>query len=423
MQLRDFVKKSRKKIVRKPVATDYEIARILYENQDTTVLFEKVRSSKFKVVGNVLPSREAICAALRCDKSNYINRVVTAVENPIEPKIVTRAPCFEVEETSLHDLPILRHFERDAGRYITSGIVIARDVEYGRNVSVHRMLVRGERKLGIRLVERHLYAFYQRAEQRGEPLDVAIAIGVAPEILFAASYSPPLGYDELRLASSLAGKPVELVKCKSVNLEVPADAEIVIEGKMLPHAREDEGPFADVTGTYDIVRKQPVIELTHISHRRNPIYHALLPSSIEHRLLMGMPQEPRIYASVAKVAEVKNVCLTEGGCNWLHGVVAIKKRSEEDAKRAISAALEGHPSMKHVVIVDEDVDIFNPAEVEFAIATRFQADKDAIIIPNVKGSSLDPSANKTGSTTKVGVNATKPLGREEEYKKAEIPRG
>jgi UbiD family decarboxylase len=250
---------------------------------------------------------------------------------------------------------------------------------------------------------------------------VAIAIGVHPAVLFASSYSVPPGYDEFRLASSLLGKPLELVRCRDVGLEAPAHAEIVIEGRMLPHERAEEGPFVDITGTYDAVRKQPIIEVSRIYHRRQAIYHALLPSGKEHKIFMGMPQEPRIYNSVSEVAKVVNVCLTEGGCNWLHGVVAISKASEDDGKKAIMAALEGHPSMKHVVVVDEDIDIFNSNDVEFAIATRFQGDRDIVMIENVKGSSLDPSANKTGLTTKMGFDATKPLGREADYQKAKMP--
>jgi len=417
VQFRKFIKKE---VVIKKVSTEYEIARILQENQDKTVFFERVRGYDFKVVGNVIPSRESICRAIGTTKEGYINTVLNALDNPVEPVVVKKGECYEVAKKSLNELPILKHFGKDAGKYITSGIVIAKDPEYGRNVSVHRMLVLGDRKLAIRLVERHLYLYHQRAEQRGEPLEVAIAIGIHPAVLFAASYSPTLGYDELKLASSLSGKPVELVKCKTVDLEVPRYSEIVIEGKILPKERADEGPFADITGTYDIVRKQPLIEVSYIAHRKEPIYHALLNSGIEHRLLMGMPQEPRIYDAVKKVADIKNVCLTEGGCSWLHGVVAISKRSEEDSKKAIHAALQAHPSMKHVVIVDDDIDIFDLRSVESAIATRFQADRDAVIIKNVKGSSLDPSASKTGLTAKVGIDATIPLGMEKDFERAKV---
>jgi UbiD family decarboxylase len=277
-----------------------------------------------------------------------------------------------------------------------------------------------ENKMVIRLVERHLYMYHQRAEKRGEALEVAVAIGVHPAILYAASYSPPLGYDELSLANALLDRKLELARCESVDLEVPRESEVVIEGRILPGERAKEGPFVDITGTYDMIREQPVIEVTRIAHRSDPYYHALLPGGKEHRVFMGMPVESKIYMELRKVVDVKNVCLTDGGCNWLHGAVAIVKKREEDGRRAIHAALEAHPSMKHVIVVDEDIDVFDPAMVEFALATRFQASRDAIVFPGVKGSSLDPSADKNAITTKLGLDATKPLNRIKDFEPVSI---
>ena len=260
--------------------------------------------------------------------------------------------------------------------------------------------------MAIRLCERDLYRYFRRASRNGKGLEIAIAIGVHPAILFSAAFSYSIYLDELKLATSLLGG-LELAECETVDLEVPKESEIVIEGKILPNEEAWEGPFMDITGTYDIRRKQPVIEVTNIMHRRDAIYHALLPAGEEHKLLMGMPQEPRIFESVQKIAEVKNVCLTRGGCNWLHGVISIKKNSPGEAKNVILSALAAHPSMKHVIVVDDDIDIFNPVEVEYAIATRFQGDKDLIIIKGAKGSSLDPSSKKEGVTTKLGIDATR----------------
>jgi len=403
--MRDFIKKD--VLIKEEVDTDYEIARILYQHPEKTVFFERVAGyPDFKVVGNLIPTRDRVCEAIGTTKEQYISTVMKAIDNPIEPTVIEGE---KRRETKLGRLPILRHFKGDAGRYITSGVLVANDEEFGRNVSIHRLLMLDESTFTLRIVERHLYEYVQRAKERGEPLEVAVAIGVHPAVLFASAYSVPRGYDEFRLASSLMGRPLDLVKCGNVNLEVPANSEIIIEGKILPDVLVDEGPFADITGTYDIVRKQPVLEVSRITIRDDAIYHALLPSGGEHRMLMGMPREPGIYSSVMKVVKAKDACLTDGGCNWLHGVVSIEKTSEEDGKKAISAAFEGHPSMKHVVIVDDDIDIFDPRDVEYAIATRFQADRDAVIIKGVKGSSLDPSAGEGAVTTKVGIDATKPV--------------
>ncbi len=411
--MRDFIRKD--VVIEEEVAADYEIAKILRQHPEKTVFFEDVAGHPdFKVVGNVVPTRDRVCEAIGTTRDGYISAVMRAIDNPIDPTVIDGEERSKIE---LDELPILRHFKGDAGRYVTSGIVVANDEEFSRNVSIHRLLMLDDHTFTLRIVERHLHEYVQRANDRGEPLEVAVAIGVHPAVLFASAYCVPRGYDEFRLASSLLGRPLELVKCANA-LEVPASSEIVIEGQIMPDVLVDEGPFADITGTYDFVREQPVLKVSRVTVRDRPIYHALLPSGGEHRMLMGMPREPGIYGSVMKVAKARNACLTDGGCSWLHGVVSIEKTSEQDGRRAITAAFEGHPSMKHVVVVDGDIDILNPAEVEFAIATRFQADRDAVIINDAKGSSLDPSAGKDAITTKVGVDATKPLDGKG-YEKAE----
>jgi UbiD family decarboxylase len=183
----------------------------------------------------------------------------------------------------------------------------------------------------------------------------------------------------------------------------------------------DEGPFVDLTETYDIVRSQRLVKINKIHHRTNPLFHTLLPGGLEHKILMGMPREPTILNEVNKVCECTGVNITPGGCSWLHGIVSIKKKKEDDGKSAISAAFNGHKSMKHVIIVDDDIDIYDPQEVEWAIATRVQADRDVIILPNQKGSSLDPSADpNTYATTKVGVDATATLSNLEDFEKAKF---
>ncbi|MFQ5974936.1 MAG: UbiD family decarboxylase [Candidatus Hydrothermarchaeales archaeon] len=416
MDLRDFIETDL--TVEEEISADYEISKKLFENPDKTVLFENVYGSDFRVVGNLCPSRNRLYQSLGTSKKDYINHVLNAVENPIDPVVVDSGECQEVVlDTDLTKIPILTHFRGDSGRYITSGIVIANDEESGRNVSIHRMMVLDKTRLAARLVERHLWKYHQRAEARNEALEVAIAVGVHPAIFFASAYSVPEGYDEFKLASSLLGKPMELVDCENVDLQVPRYAEIVMEGRILPNERADEGPFVDITKTYDIIRKEPVIEISRITHRKDPIYQALMPSCNEHKIFMGMPREPSIFNSVKSVADVKNACLTDGGCNWLHGVVSIKKTRDTDVKEVIMAAFDGHHSMKHLIIVDDDIDIFDPQDVEYALATRFQGDEDTTMIKNVKGSSLDPSADDGAMTTKVGLDATKSLDNPDSFKR------
>ncbi len=295
---------------------------------------------------------------------------------PVEPLIVTDAACQEVvvEDVNLYDLPILLHLPEDAGHYVASNVVIVKDPELGRNMCYHRLLRLDEKHFAARIVEnRGTYNAMQKTE--GD-LPVAICIGVSLATHLAASMSPPPGVDELSVANALA--PTPLVKCLTNDLEVPADAEIVLEGR-ITHRKASEGPFMDLTETMDITRDQPVIVIDLITHRRNPIYHALLPGGLEHKTLMGMPKEPTIFAAVNKVARCTGVAITPGGTSWLHAFVQIDKQGPDDGRLAIDAAFKGHGSLKHVWIVDTDVDIYDPAQVEWAMATRFQADRDLVV--------------------------------------------
>jgi len=267
-----------------------------------------------------------------------------------------------------------------------------------------------DRHIAVRLVPRHLFTIFNMAKEKGEELKISICIGAQAEVLLAAATSMDFGADELEVASAMCikghGSPLKVGKCDN-GILVPADTDYVLEGRITLKETK-EGPFVDITGTYDFERQQPVIEIDKIWTCKNPVFHLLLPGGYEHFMLMGLPREPMILKTVRQaVPRVKNVRLTEGGCCWLNGVVSIKKNKEGDGVNAILAAFTGHPSMKSVIIVDDDVDIFNDREVEWAVATRMQADR-IIKIPGAAGSSLDPSSH--GKTTwKVGYDATIPM--------------
>ena len=243
-----------------------------------------------------------------------------------------------------------------------------------------------------------------------------MCIGVPPHVLAAAATSVELGIDELEIANALStlylNEPLNLVHAKTVDLFVPAEAEFVLEGTVYSDQRHAEGPFVDLTETYDIVRNEPVFVVKTITHRKDAIWHALLPGALEHKLLMGMPREPTIFKKVNEVVKCLDVNVNPGGCSWLHAIVQIDKQSEDDGKKAIQAAFAGHRSCKHVFVVDKDIDIYNPLEVEWALATRFQGETDLVIKPKEPGSSLDPSSERSDSgthlTTKLGFDLTKP---------------
>ncbi|RLI04227.1 UbiD family decarboxylase, partial [Candidatus Bathyarchaeota archaeon] len=270
-----------------------------------------------------------------------------------------------------------------------------------------------------------LYTLYQTAKKEGKrSLDVAISVGVHPAVLLAAASPAPFDVNEFDVANALLKGELKLTKCENIDVNVPANSEIVFEGRILLDKEAPEGPFVDVTGTYDIVRLQPVVELVGVMRRKNHVYQALLPAGLEHKLFMGLARKVKIWETVRKVVPtVRSVKLTEGSGGWLHALISIRKETENDGKNVISAAFSAHPSLKHVFVVDEDIDVDNLIEVEWALATRFQGDEDLVILKNVKGSTLDPSANQeTGLTTKVGFDLTRPLSKPpEKFKKAVIP--
>lgn len=413
MDLRSFLSRIGDRLVRvrREVSVDCEAARVLAALDGRPVYFERVRGSRMPVVGNILSSRDLVAVALGVSREGLIHRLKWAMENLREPEVIGRGLCQDVEEddVNLGALPILKHMPGDRGRYITSAVCILRDPETGvRNASFHRLLLLDDRRLVARIVEGRGADTILR--KSGGEAEVAICIGSPIQVLIAAATSLPHGVDELGMANALY--PTPLVKCRTIDLEVPAEAEIVLEGRVT-REKAPEGPFLDITETYDIEREQPVIEVKKITHRENPIYQALLPGGMEHKILMGMPMEPVIYSEVSKVCRCVNVFMTPGGASWLHAVIQIRKGSDEDPRRAIEAAFKAHKSLKHCIVVDEDIDIYNLNDVEWAIATRVQADEDIYIYSNQRGSSLDPSAKHIPGekpiTAKLGIDATMPL--------------
>jgi UbiD family decarboxylase len=399
-----------------PVSTIYEMAGILKKLEPRPVLFENVKESSFRVMGNLLCSKAAFASYFSLQAKDIIPALATAIENHTSCPVVSTAPCQEViiQQPDLDTLPILRHCALDGGSYISSGVLIARHPKYGQNLDFHRLMQFSKTEMSVRVV--HGRHFHQYLEELG-CLDVAICIGVAPQVLAAAATSVELGVDELEIANAISiqhlGEPLNLVHAQTVDLFVPAEAEFVLEGTVYNDRRHTEGPFVDLTETYDIIRSEPVFEVKAISHRRDAIWHALLPGALEHKLLMGMPREPTIFKKVNEAVRCLDVNVNPGGCSWLHAIVQIDKQSEDDGKKAIQAAFAGHKSCKHVFVVDKDIDIYNPLEVEWALATRFQGNADLVILPKAPGSSLDPSAEHspdgTHLTTRLGFDLTKPL--------------
>jgi UbiD family decarboxylase len=421
--LANFIEKLDKetKLVRitKPVSLHLEAASILKELDGKPMLFERMTDQEgkaldFPVAANLFSTRELVAEYLGTKQGEIVKLMGDAIERRKKPELVPSADFLEVqEETDFDRIPALFHYPDDGGRYFSSAIVVAHDKELGRNCSFHRMMLTGKNTATIRILKRHLDEFIRRA---GGELEVAVVVGAPINFMLASATSVELGVDEMEIANALA--PIKTVKLKN-GIEVPADAEFVFEAKITKKTGK-EGKFVDLTETYDIVREQPVIEFGRMYRRKDAIFQALLPGGLEHKILMGMPREPTIFREVGRECECTGVNITPGGCSWLHAVVGIRKKKDDDGRRAIEAAFKGHKSLKHVVIVDGDINIYDPAEVEWAIATRAQADKDVIVKSNEKGSSLDPSADPhTYATSKAGIDATKPLiAKGKNYSKA-----
>ena len=430
MSLRKAIEKAAQRgdLVRiaKPVSTKYEIAAILKQLEPRLVLFEQVVESPFRVVGNLLCSKAQFGAYFGIGPADLIPTLAQAIDHPSEPATFQpssngqTAPCQEVVlyEPDLGALPIPYHFPGDGGPFITAGVAITTHPKYGQNMDFHRCMQFSPREMAVRVVAgRHFHTYLHELGQ----VPVAVCVGNGPNILAAGAISVQIGLDELTIANSL--EPLALVPAKTVDLMIPAEAEFVLEGMVYRDRRHVEGPFVDLTETQDVARVEPVFEIRAITHRKDAIWQALLPGSLEHKLLMGMPREPTIFRAVNAVVKCLDVNVNPGGCSWLHAIVQIDKQQQADGQKAIRAAFQGHRSCKHVYVVDRDIDIYDPLVVEWAMATRFQGDRDMLVLPREPGSSLDPSAEPgTKMTTKIGFDLTAPLGEARaHYEKVPYP--
>ena len=392
--------------IREHLDPRFEAARRLKENEGRPVLLEDVGDGSIPVAGNLLSRMDLLAASLGMRPGEWIERVAAAWQHPGP---IREGPSdFEYLEPDLDLIPILTHYPKDQGPYVTSGVVFAQRGER-RNLSFHRLSRIGRDRFVGRLVEnRDLDTMYRDARDHGEDLDVAIAVGNRSGVLVAGATTLGSGAYELGIAAALE-KGIEVVRARTNRTSYPTDSEIVFEGRILHDETAREGPFVDLTNTYDVVRVQPVFRIDRIARRKNAVYHALLPGGNEHRLLMGAPRTPTIFAAVREAGvEVTNVHLTVGGSGWLDCVLAIRKRAETDARTAIDAAIRGHRSLKKITVVDSEVDITDPNEVNYAVTMYWEAGRE-LVLRNAKGSSLDPMATPDGIGSKLALDATRPL--------------
>ncbi len=379
----------------------------------SATLFPQPSGHPVPIVSGLLSDRAWMAEAAGVPQDRLLEHYQRACREPVPSVQVEDAACQQVVHTDVDlasMLPIPTHNEHDHGAYITAGLLIARRPDTGvQNVSIHRLQLSGPNRLGALLLPRHTLAFFRDTEDAGADLEIAVVIGVDPLTLMASQAIVPIDHDELEISGALRGSPLPVARCVTNDVRVPADAEIVLEGRLLAQVREPEGPFGEFPQYYGERAERHVVEVDALTHRESPIYHTIVGGGLEHLLLGGIPREASFLSGLRRSFPcVRDVHLSRGGTCRYHLYVQIEQRSPGEAKNVIMGALGTHYDIKHVTVVDTDVDVHHPTEVEWAVATRFQADRDLVVVAGSQGSKLDPSTTE-GLGAKMGLDATVPL--------------
>ena len=406
----------------------FEMGAVLkYFDNKMPMLFNNIKGYSMPSAGALYGDREIIYNLLNMKKEDRIYRFMNAITNPKPYKILNNGPVKENIITRNIDLqkfmPINKFQEKDSSSYITAGVMVVKDPQTGKYfTSIRRLQVNGRNEISALIASAKLTQDFLNLEELNKPLEVAIILGYDAEFLMASQISSSLyGVDKYEVDSSLRGEPLDLVRCESVDLLVPAFAEIILEGRIIPGKREIEGPFGELMGYYGAVGPHPIIEVDVITHRNNPIYQTAFPCREEH-VSNGLIREMELFYHLKNQVDVLDVYVTEGGGYRFNAFISINKKKDGDGKTAILAALGLNKDLKHVVIVDEDVDIYDLQDIEWAITTRSQASLDFSIVQGALGSPLEPSHSLRGVTDKVGIDATKPLNDENgNFNRAIIP--
>jgi 2,5-furandicarboxylate decarboxylase 1 len=432
--LRDFIKVLRQEgellSLSKPFDPKYEISAIISElgkRKAPAVLFRKAKGFEISVIGNLFGTVRRLALALGIEEDRLIEDVIPRLENRITPVLISENPAEQVRVPTgkldlLKILPALTHYSKDSGPYITSGISSARDPKTGvTGRGLHRMEVRGKNTLGISLLNPPLADIYAMHRKEGKKMEIATVIGVPPAVFIASIFKVPPGTDKLSVAGGLKGEPVETTMAETVDLDIPAHGEIVIEGYIDPRDKEEDGTLGESSGYYMAFGKSPTIHVTGFKYRKGALYHAVVPWAREVDSLLylvhGLDFIPKMRKEIPSLRQIHLVPMTFGS----HVVMSMDTDHKGEIRRALTLALS-FTMVKKVVVVDVDVDPQDDQEVEWALATRFQADRDLIVIPELRGQPIDPSSRWTGEgflTTKMGLDATRP--KKEGFEKVDVP--
>jgi 2,5-furandicarboxylate decarboxylase 1 len=419
IDLRSFIEKVRQEFpedvltISKEADPRFEItalvAKLEQERRYPILIFENVKGTKFPVVTNVHASRRRLAAAIGSEPRGAVASYLKLIQHSLPPKEVSTGPVkamiFKGDQVDLRGLPQIVHHEGDAGPYLTAAVTLARDPLSGRlNCSFNRLMFLDKSRTSIHLtLAKHLWEFYTNAEKMNQPLQVAVILGAHPAWSLGALNIGSVDEEEFYLMGSLAGEPMEVVPAETMDLKVPARAEMILEGEILPFERVDEGPFGEFTGYSLGSRKREIFHVKAINQRKDAFLHDIAVGHLDHLLLSTIPMEANLFRAVkAMVPSVKAVRIPAPFTVY----VSIEKKTEGQGKNAILAVFGADLYMKHVIVVDHDIDIFNDQRVQWAVGTRCQADRDVLIISNAGGSDLDPSDLKDGVTAKMGIDAT-----------------
>lgn len=377
-----------------------------------TVLFDHIKDRDgFRLCGGVLGSMDQVSLAMDCAKNEISPKIMNCLEHPIDPVIVEKGACQENvlmgSDADLYKLPVPKHAPKDGGPVITGGICFSRSIHGGRhNMGYNRMHIKDKETTGICINEwRHLKEFHEEARKEGKALPVAIVSGADPALYIAAG----MRYDgeEISIAGAIRGKAVEVVKCVTCDIYVPAHAEVVIEGEILPEDLDYEGPLGEFTGHYGKPWLSPVFKVKAITYRKDPIFQTINGGSFEHINLGNVvPREPLLLKYTRYVSDgVTAVHIPPYGSGFL-AIVQMKKKNPGEPKNVVLAAMTSHVNIKNVIVVDEDVDIYDPNDILWALSTRVIPGEDIFTIKNAQGHEMDPGSDKRGVQTKMGIDAT-----------------
>lgn len=439
LQMREFLRRLEEQgdLIRiaDEVSAEYKIVELTRQSSDQdgpALLFENVTGSQFPVLSGLWGAQRRVAAALGVESADLFQAYLEREERTLPPVLVDAAPCHEVVWTGadidLTKLPIIRHYERDGGSYVTAGLQIAKDPESGsRNVSIHRMLPLGKDRLTVFAPPgRHLRTIIERNEELGKGTPIATALTCSPVAQIASQARAPYAQDELHVAGGLGGEPVELVRCKTIDVEVPADSEIVIEGVTIPGERALDGPFGEYPGTYSDIKPAPVLQVTAVTFRRGAIYQNTLTgmAMTENHYMMQPAATAMAWREARRITpEVRAVNITPGGTCRHHVIVSMKKRHPAEARNLALALLAAPLGAKLAIVVDHDINVFDWLQVEWAINTRMQADQDVVVLPNLYSPTLDPSAPAARTSAKMIIDATAPLGKLADFQPPKILAG